>query len=158
MAEGTQMSEIRVPVLIIGGGPVGLILSMEVARRGVECLLVNEGETTIKHPKGSSVNCRTMEHIRRLGMAPDIRNTGVPLDHPTDVTWVTRMAGYELGRLKMPTLREKIENPGPWGETLLTPEPMQRTNQMYFEAVFKDHADRCDDAELRYGWRNFAGG
>ncbi|MDA0240853.1 MAG: FAD-dependent oxidoreductase [Proteobacteria bacterium] len=147
------MSEIRIPVLIVGGGPVGLILSMEIARRGVKCLLVNAGETTIRHPKGSSINCRSMEHIRRLGMADDIRKTGVPLDHPSDVIYVTRMAGYELARLKMPTLREKIENPGPWGETLLTPEPMHRSNQMYFEEVFKTHADREENADLRFGWQ-----
>lgn len=146
-------AEIRVPVLIVGGGPVGLIQSMDIARRGIKCLLVNEGDSTINHPKGSSINCRTMEHIRRLGMADDIRKTGVPLDHPSDVIYVTRMAGYELARLKMPTLREKIENPGPWGETLIMPEPMHRSNQMYFETVFKDHADREENSDLRYGWR-----
>ena len=147
------MTEAKIPVVIVGGGPVGLILSMELATRGVQCLLVNEAETTINHPKGSSINCRSMEHLRRLGMAPDIRKTGVPPDHSTDVIYVTRIAGHELARLPMPTLREKIENPGPWGETLLTPEPMQRSNQFYFEAVFKEHADRLDDADLRFGWR-----
>jgi 2-polyprenyl-6-methoxyphenol hydroxylase-like FAD-dependent oxidoreductase len=147
------MTEIRIPVLIVGGGPVGLILSMELASRGVQCLLVNERETTSTHPKGSSLNSRTMETVRRLGFAPQLRKTGVPPDHPTDVIYATRFAGHELARIKMPTGREKTENPGPWGPTLLTPEPMHRSNQFYFEAVFKTHAEQFGPADLRFGWR-----
>jgi hypothetical protein len=85
-----------------------------------------------------------METVRRLGFAGAVRETGVPPDHPTDVIYVTRFAGHELARIKMPTGREKTENPGPWGPTLLTPEPMHRSNQFYFEAVFKAHADRFE--------------
>lgn len=147
------MAEMNTPVLIVGGGPVGLILSMELASKGVQCLLVNERETTSWHPKGSSLNSRTMETVRRLGFAGAVRETGVPPDHPTDVIYVTRFAGHELARIKMPTGREKTENPGPWGPTLLTPEPMHRSNQFYFEAVFKAHADRFEAADLRFGWR-----
>ncbi|MDP6429065.1 MAG: FAD-dependent monooxygenase [Rhodospirillales bacterium] len=147
------MAQIKIPVLVVGGGPVGLILSMELASRGVQCLLVNERETTSTHPKGSSLNCRTMETVRRLGFADQVRNTGVPPDHPTDVIYVTRFAGHELARIKMQTGREKTENPGPWGATLLTPEPMHRSNQFYFEAVFKARADSFDEADLRFGWR-----
>jgi 2-polyprenyl-6-methoxyphenol hydroxylase-like FAD-dependent oxidoreductase len=147
------MAEIKTPVLIVGGGPVGLILSMELALRGVSCLLVNERQTTSTHPKGSSLNSRTMETVRRLGFAGAVRKTGVPPDHPTDVIYVTRFAGHELARINMPTGREKTENPGPWGPTALTPEPMHRSNQFYFEAVFKTHADGFDAADLRFGWR-----
>lgn len=145
--------DLKVPVLIVGGGPVGLILSMELASRGVKCLLVNERRSTTTHPKGSSLNCRTMEHLRRLGLAAQVRETGVPPDHPTDVVYVTRFAGHELARLKMPTGREKTENPGPWGETKLTSEPMHRSNQCYFEAEFKHYADTFADADIRFGWR-----
>lgn len=147
------MSGIRVPVLIVGGGSVGMCLSMELGWRGARCLLVNERPSTSTHPKGSSINSRTMEHMRRMGAAPAIRALGLPPDHPTDCTYVTRLAEYELGRLPMPSPAEKVANPGPWGETQLTPEPMHRANQFYFEAVMRRHAETFAAAELRYGWR-----
>lgn len=147
------MSEIRMPVLIVGGGTVGLYLAMELGWRGIEFLMVTDRETTSTHPKGSTINCRTMEHLRRLGAAPDIRKVGVPADHVTDIAYITRFTGYELGRIEMPSLNEKIGDPGPWGDTLLTPEPIHRCNQMYFEPVFRAHAEKWPTAGLRFGWR-----
>ena len=147
------MSDNRVSVLIIGGGPVGICLAMELAWRGVRSLLVNRRPSTSTHPKGSTLNSRTMEHMRRMGAASAIRKTGLPMDHPTDSIYVTRLAEYELGRLPMSTLREKISNPGPWGETLLTPEPIHRSNQFYFEASMRSHAENFEETDMRYGWR-----
>lgn len=140
------------PVLIIGGGPVGLCLSMELSTRGIESLLVNKRPETTTHPKGSTINSRTMEHLRRYGATPAIRKTGLPENYPTDSTYVTRLTGFELGRIPMPTLKEKLGNPGPWGETKLTPEPIHRSNQMYFEAVMKNHAESFAEADIRFGW------
>jgi len=146
------MTQIDIPVLIAGGGPVGLCLSMELSTRGISHLLVNQREDTPAHPKGSTINSRTMEHLRRFGAASAIRKTGLPENYPTDSTYVSRISGYELGRIPMPTLKEKISNPGPWGETLLTPEPIHRSNQMYFEAVMKSHAESFVEADIRFGW------
>ena len=95
--------ENKTPVLIVGGGPVGISLAIELAWRNVSCVLVNERPTTSLHPKGSTLNSRTMEHMRRMGLASAIRNTGLPIDNPTDSIYVTRLAEYELGRLSMPT-------------------------------------------------------
>ena len=147
------MSEIRIPVLIVGGGAVGLYIAMELGWRGVDFLLVSDRDGTSTHPKGSTINSRTMEHLRRLGAGPDIRKVGVPADHVTDITYITRFTGYELGRIEMPSLNEKIGNPGPWGDTLLTPEPIHRCNQMYFEPVFRRHAESRPTADLRFGMR-----
>ncbi|MBT3991067.1 MAG: monooxygenase [Rhodospirillaceae bacterium] len=146
------MSKSDFPVLISGGGPVGLCLSMELSTRGVPHLLVNARSETPKHPKGSTINSRTMEHLRRYGAGPVIRQTGLPENASCDSTYVSRVSGYELGRIPMPTLKEKTSNPGPWGETTLTPEPIHRSNQMYFEAVMKSHAESFDQADIRFGW------
>ena len=147
------MTELRIPVLIIGGGPVGVCLAMELGWRGIETLLVNERPSTSTHPKGSTVNCRTMEHMRRLGAASAIRKAGLPYDHTTDSCYVTRLAEWELGRIYMPTSREKVENPGPWGETALTPEPIHRCNQFYFESIMRAHTESFESTDLRYAWR-----
>jgi 2-polyprenyl-6-methoxyphenol hydroxylase-like FAD-dependent oxidoreductase len=146
------MTEKKFPVLIVGGGPVGLCLSMELSTRGVAHLLVNQRPETPTHPKGSTINSRTMEHLRRYGAGPAIRKTGLPENVSNDSTYVSRLTGYELGRIEMPTLQEKISNPGPWGETKLTPEPIHRSNQMYFEAAIRIHAESFTEADIRFGW------
>ena len=50
----------HVPVLIVGGGPVGLALAAELGWRGVVCELVEQGDGTIATPKMNEVNTRTM--------------------------------------------------------------------------------------------------
>ncbi len=149
----SRTTEIRVPVLIVGGGTVGLYLAIELGYQGLPCLLVTESATTSTHPKGSTINARSMEHLRRLGAAPDVRRLGIPPEHNTDITFITRFTGHELGRIEMPSCNEKIGNPGPWGHTLLTPEPIHRANQMYLEPELRRHAEAFESTTLRFGWR-----
>ena len=147
------MTKIDTPILIAGGGPVGMLLAMELADKGVEFLLVNDQPTTRTHPQAGTINSRTMEHFRRLGLSEEIRMTGLPMDHPADSVYVTRIAEFELLRHEMPTLREKIGNPGPWGETKLTPEPIHRSNQRHFEPLMYERITSTDCADVRFGWR-----
>ena len=130
-----------------------MLLGMDLGFRGVEFLLVNDQPTTRIHPQAGTINSRTMEHFRRLGLSEAVRRTGLPLDHPADSVYVTRIAGLELLRHEMPTLREKIGNPGPWGETRLTPEPIHRSNQRHFEPLMYDRVRSYDCADIRFGWR-----
>ncbi|MDE0537341.1 MAG: FAD-dependent monooxygenase [Rhodospirillales bacterium] len=147
------MADIETPVLVVGGGTVGLFLAVELGVKNVPFLLVDAKETTSTHPKGSTVNARSMEHLRRLGIAAELRRIGVPPDHPTDIVYLTRFNGYELGRIEMPSTNEKVGNPGPWGPTLLTPEPIHRCNQFYLEPVLRRHAEMHPASDLRFGWR-----
>ena len=147
------MTETQLPVLIVGGGPVGVSLAMELGWRNIPSLLVNERPSTSTHPKGSTINSRSLEHMRRMGCAAKIRAAGLPDDHPTDSCYVTRLAEWELGRIIMPSSREKTGNPGPWGATELTPEPIHRCNQFYFEAIMRSHADDFEHTDMRYAWR-----
>jgi len=64
------------PVLIVGGGPVGLALAADLGWRGVRCLLVEQTDGVITHPKANGVNSRTMEFCRRWGITKTIRDTG----------------------------------------------------------------------------------
>ena len=57
-------------MLIVGGGPVGLGLASDLGWRGVECVLVDQGDGTIYHPRANTVNSRTMEFCRRWGISP----------------------------------------------------------------------------------------
>jgi 2-polyprenyl-6-methoxyphenol hydroxylase-like FAD-dependent oxidoreductase len=141
----------RTPVLIVGGGPVGLFLAIELASRQVPCILVNAGPTTALHPAGNTHNTRTMEHYRRLGLAARVRQLGLPYAHATDVAYRTRVLGTELARLPMPSTREKLTNRT--AADSLGPEPLHRASQMLVEALLRQHVSTLPGVQLRFGWK-----
>jgi 2-polyprenyl-6-methoxyphenol hydroxylase-like FAD-dependent oxidoreductase len=96
------------PIAIVGGGPVGLLLALFLDRYGVRSVLFNTDAEVRPHPKGSTHNARTMEHHRRLGFATAIRALGLPPERPTDVRYFTRLNGWELARIPMPSDDEKL--------------------------------------------------
>ena len=142
---------IKTPIVIVGGGPVGMNLALDLAFRDVPCMLVNLAETTPNHPQGNSHNARTMEHYRRLGIAHRLREVGLPLDHCGDAIFITRINTHEIGRIKIPTLRERL-TPGSY-DLEIGPEPLQRASQMFVERIMKDELDHKDCVDLRFGWR-----
>ena len=80
---------IKTSVSIVGGGPVGVNLALNLAWWESPCLLVNDKSDTPTHPQGNSHNARTMEHYRRLGIANEIRNVGLAPKHCGDAIFVT---------------------------------------------------------------------
>ena len=145
------MPDLDTQVLICGGGPVGLCLTIELALRGTPCAIVNESETVATHPQGNTMNARTMEHYRRFGVAPKVRETGLPLAHVTDSVYLTRLNGQAIVRFKMPSAAEKIAPGSP--EREVGPEPLHRVSQMLVEQILKDKADELPAADVRFGWR-----
>jgi 2-polyprenyl-6-methoxyphenol hydroxylase-like FAD-dependent oxidoreductase len=145
-----------IPIAIVGGGPVGMMLAMHLQRAGVECLIVNAEPGPRWHPKGSTQNARTMEHYRRLGIAAGIRAQGLPAEYPTDVGYFTRLTGWELSRIAMPSDREKQRITVEAGPTDQVPEPLLRCNQMYAEAYAFKHLQTLPGIAKRYGWRCIA--
>ena len=143
-------SHLITPVLIVGGGPVGMNLALNLAYWNTPCLLVNDQPATANHPQGNSHNARTMEHYRRLGLAEEIRAVGLPPDHCGDAICVTRINGHEMGRIVLPTNRERVTSG--FSELDLTPEPNHRASQMFVEAVLKRHSDAHPLIDVRFGW------
>ena len=95
-----------VPVLIAGGGPVGMTLACELSRRGIECMLVERNATTTRYPKMDITNGRSMELFRRLALVNALRSVAVPEDNNFDVSWVTSLTGHELHRFRYPSVNE----------------------------------------------------
>jgi 2-polyprenyl-6-methoxyphenol hydroxylase-like FAD-dependent oxidoreductase len=143
----------RTRVAIVGGGPSGLILAIELGRRGVPCLLLEEDAGPPTLPKANATTSRTMEHYRRLGFAAEIRSLGLPEDYPQDITYFTRYTGYELARLPGRSRREAIEAREGADSRWPTPEPLHRVQQMYIEAILKNRAEKWPAADVRFGWR-----
>ncbi len=135
-----------VPVLIVGGGPVGLALAADLGWRGIECLVVEQGDGRIYHPRANTVNSRSMEFCRRWGIAEKVRNSGAPPDFPLDIVYVTSLQGYEIARIERPTYGGSRPLP-------TTPERSQRCNQIFFDPIMRDLAGSFPSVTLRYQWR-----
>jgi 2-polyprenyl-6-methoxyphenol hydroxylase-like FAD-dependent oxidoreductase len=148
---GTEVA--RIPVAIVGGGPIGLMLALFLDFYGVRSTLFNTEETTRWHPKGSTEGSRTMEHFRRLGLAEQIRKLGLPADHPTDVAYFTRFAGVELARFRMPSASEAMRMVAEAPKTDQVPEPIHRANQMHVERFLFDYAKTRPNIVMRFGWQ-----
>src|ERR1700712_3102408 len=91
-------------VLIVGGGPVGLTLAMDLASRGIDVTVTETREAgELPSVKCNQVSARSMEVYRRLGIAKTIRQAGLPTDHPHDVACRISATGTELSRITLPS-------------------------------------------------------
>jgi 2-polyprenyl-6-methoxyphenol hydroxylase-like FAD-dependent oxidoreductase len=136
----------HIPVLIVGGGPVGLALAGELGWRGVSCMLVEQGDGTIVTPKMNEVNVRTMEFCQRWGIADKVQNCLFPRDHARDAVFVTSFTGYELGRIPRPAVANA--KPESW-----SPMRLQTCSQMWFDPILRDFALSSPCVTLRHRTR-----
>jgi 2-polyprenyl-6-methoxyphenol hydroxylase-like FAD-dependent oxidoreductase len=153
VTDDDSAAALAAPVLIVGGGPVGMTLAMDLHALGIACVIVNTEPDTRWHPKGATQNARTMEHYRRLGVSAQLRALGMPIDHPLDVGYFTRLTAWELARLKLPSEREKMQDVANAGPTDQVPEPLLRCNQMYAEEFLFRHIQTLDGVDVRFGWQ-----
>ena len=114
-------------VLIIGAGPVGLTLAMDLATRGVQVTIVEQrARHGNRRVKCNHISARSMEIFRRLGVAQALRNNGLPPDHPNDCAFRTTVTGQELTRIPIPARQDRYtarQGPDTWWPT---PEPPHR--------------------------------
>ncbi len=140
------MESRHVPVLIVGGGPVGLALAGDLGWRGIRCELVEQTDGAITTPKMNEVNTRTMEFCRRWGIADQVLDCPFPPDWPLDVVFVTSLAGYELGRIRRPSRAAEIPQSH-------SRERLQACSQMWFDPILRDFAQSFPTLRLRYRTR-----
>ena len=136
------MSLRKIPVLIVGGGPVGLALAAELGWQSVSCELVEQGDGVVKTPKMNEVNTRSMEFCRRWGIVDQVLATPFPPDYPKDVVFVTTLAGYELGRVPRPPRRIRASEH--------SPEYTQTCSQHWFDPILQQFARSFPQVRLRY--------
>jgi 2-polyprenyl-6-methoxyphenol hydroxylase-like FAD-dependent oxidoreductase len=140
------MREVDVPVLIVGGGPVGLALAVDLGWRGIAARVVEQEDGTIDHPRANAENARTMEFFRRWGIADAVRTSGTPQDFTQAVVYATSLGGYEIARIDRP-------GHGGAGGTAISPERPQRCNQLWLDPILRERASRFPTIDLRYRCR-----
>jgi len=130
-------------VLIVGAGPVGMTLALCLAQRRVRCTVVElKAAHAATEVKCNHISARSMEIYRRLGVAGDLRASGLPDDYPHDVSYRTSTVGQEITRIHIPgRLTRLTDRSGPDG-WWPTPEPPHRLNQRYIEPILARHVQQ----------------
>src|SRR6516165_8123260 len=148
-----QMAKRDCAVVIIGGGPCGLMLAIELGRRGVSTIVLEEKSAPSRFPSANATQARTMEHYRRLGFAEKVRSRGLPPDYPTDIAYFSRYTKYELARFSLPSARQAREMvktlTGSWSAAELP----HRVSQIFVEDVLREEIAALPSIPLRPGWR-----
>ncbi len=130
-------------VVIVGAGPVGMTLALCLAQRRIRSTLVEiKAADAPTEVKCNHISARSMEVFRRLGVADDLRASGLPDDYPHDVSYRTSTVGQEITRIHIPgRLTRLTDHSGPDG-WWPTPEPPHRINQRYIEPILASHVRR----------------
>jgi 2-polyprenyl-6-methoxyphenol hydroxylase-like FAD-dependent oxidoreductase len=89
-----------VQVVVVGGGPAGLAASIELGSRGVSVLLLEpRTDVSMDRPRAKTTSVRTMEHLRRWGLANRLREVALlPVAWSQDATFTTSLLGREITR------------------------------------------------------------
>jgi 2-polyprenyl-6-methoxyphenol hydroxylase-like FAD-dependent oxidoreductase len=131
-------------VLIVGAGPAGLALAIELGSRAISCIVIERNERVGAAPRAKTTNVRTREHLRRWGIAGKLAEASpLGLDYPSDVMFVTRLAGYPLARFDNAFQCAPERNP-------LYSEHAQWIPQYTLEKVLKEHAQSLSNVQFRF--------
>lgn len=134
---------IETPVLIVGGGPVGLAMAIELGWRGIGCTLIEQDDGTVDHPRLGIILGRTMEMARRWGIVDRIYDCGFNQDYPLNVVYCTSLAGFELGRDSNPGCGAMPRPPQ-------SPEKRQRCPQIWFNPILQKAAGEYPHVAIRH--------
>jgi 2-polyprenyl-6-methoxyphenol hydroxylase-like FAD-dependent oxidoreductase len=137
-------------VLIVGAGPVGLTLAIDLGRRGVRCMLIEQHDAPQFLPKMERCNARTMEIYRRMGLAERIRDAGFPRDVPMDVFIITSLVEPPLLHLPYPSVAQAQAEIAACNDGTLPLEPYQLISQYTLEPLLKSVAETMPKVTVRY--------
>jgi 2-polyprenyl-6-methoxyphenol hydroxylase-like FAD-dependent oxidoreductase len=134
-------------VLVIGAGPSGLSLAIELGRRGVAVIVAEQNDRVGRNPRAKTVNIRSMEHMRRWGIADAVRAAGpLPATYEPNVVFATRMFGHRIAKFENALFMSR-ERDDRYAESA------QWIPQYKFEAVLRDHAATLPTVSLQFSRR-----
>jgi 2-polyprenyl-6-methoxyphenol hydroxylase-like FAD-dependent oxidoreductase len=131
-------------VLVIGAGPVGLGLAIELGHRGVRCLVVEKNDRVGYAPRAKTTNLRTREHMRRWGIAATLRDASpFGVDYPPNIVFATSLAGRLLHRFENALGCWPLKHP-------YYSEHSQWIPQYVVEEVMRAHAVTLPGVDVRF--------
>ena len=143
--ETPSTTHLKTDVLIVGAGPVGLALAIELGSKGIDCHVVEQmpenGFHT--HPRANLINQRTMEFCRRWGVAQNVRDVATPPDYPHTGMYVTSMNGHLIAKIERP-------EHGQDAKSAFSPESAQRCNQIWFDPVLRKKAQSLNSVSMHF--------
>jgi 2-polyprenyl-6-methoxyphenol hydroxylase-like FAD-dependent oxidoreductase len=128
------------PVVIVGAGPVGMLVALELSAHGTRSIVVETNPETTTFPKMDLTNVRSMELLGRLGLCDDVRAAGVPPHHGFDVVFCSSLAGQEVGRWTLPSVDAMRAANEAVNDGSTPSEPWLRISQEQLEPVLME---RC---------------
>jgi 2-polyprenyl-6-methoxyphenol hydroxylase-like FAD-dependent oxidoreductase len=138
-------------VIIVGAGPVGLTLAVDLGLRGVRCILLEKKLEPQFLPKMERCNARSMEMFRRVGLADELRAAGLTGDGVMDVYIILTMTRAPLLHLNYPSVDMAREQTRKVNDGSMPLEPYQLISQYTLEPALKRAAERIQSVAVRYG-------
>lgn len=132
-------------VAIVGAGPAGLALAIELGSRSIPCIVLERNSRQGYAPRAKTTHTRTREHLRRWGIADKLAEASpFGVDYPSNVLFVTRLAGPGIERFEnalycAPRRDERYSEHAQW------------IPQYKLEAVLMDHARSLATVEIAFG-------
>ncbi|MER7692468.1 FAD-dependent monooxygenase [Streptomyces sp. NPDC097610] len=136
-------------VLVVGAGPVGLSLAIELGWRGVPVTVIDQGDGRVPFPAGEAIFSRTMEHLRRWGCAEEARSASAPpTDYPHRTVFATSATGHVLTEFDYGVTNG---SPGMYGP--VTPEGPAFLSKFSFLPLLERTAQDLPEVEIRFATR-----
>jgi 2-polyprenyl-6-methoxyphenol hydroxylase-like FAD-dependent oxidoreductase len=135
-----------VPVLVAGGGPAGLAAAAELSLHGVACVVLEpRAQVSHRRPRAKTTSVRTMEHLRRWGLADELRKAApLPVAWSQRVTFCESLTGARItdfdGAFGLVTTRDDR-----------FAEAGQQVPQPVVEEVLRAHLQHREGVDLRLG-------
>ena len=146
-----MLSNVTVPVLIVGGGGAGLTASMLLSSYGIDSLLVSKYPGTSHLPKAHVLHQKTMEVYREVGVAEPIYERGTPPENMAFTAWYAGVAGptSEYGR---EMARLECWGNGDTDPNWIKGSPCRQANlpQIRLEPILKAHAEALGPGHIRF--------
>jgi 2-polyprenyl-6-methoxyphenol hydroxylase-like FAD-dependent oxidoreductase len=138
-------------VAVVGAGPVGAVVALELARHGIPSIVLERSRAASTHPKMDYLNARSMELLRRLGLAEQLRRRGVPEDQPLTFLWSTGFADPPVAEWRYPSVADLATTIARLNDGSQPCEPYQRVIGSRFEDLARSACRSHPLIDLREG-------
>ncbi|MEM9256790.1 MAG: FAD-dependent monooxygenase [Pseudomonadota bacterium] len=144
MSQFDESSSRQTPVLIVGGGPIGMLAALMLAQSGIASTIVERRSERLTAPKAHAVNPRTLEICASLNVPVDeIYAAATPADEGGHVHFMATLAGTHFGSLPYERQDDAVK--------ALTPFPLANIAQPKFEDILERQVNRNSAITLLRG-------